>query len=536
MFAAERGRGKGDDIDAAGRAARGRAPLSRMSPPEHRPPRTASIIGAGFGGLAMAIALKKEGLDDFVIHEKSHAVGGTWRDNVYPGCACDVPSHMYSFSFAPNPDWSATYSPQPEIRAYVERLVDEHDLRRHIRFGSEVVTARFDEATGLWTLTDGAGHTERSRFLVPAMGPLARWHFPDIEGIDRFEGQKIHSAAWDPGFDPRAKRIAAIGTGASAIQFVPELQKHAAKLHVFQRTPPWVIPRDERRYLAIEKRLFRHVPALRELHRQAIYWSLEAKSYGFHRDPRVLRLAERLAIRNIERGIADPALRAKVTPSYTMGCKRVLMSNTYYPALAQPNVELVTGGIEKITERAIVGRDGVAREVDAIVFGTGFDVHEYVGELSCIGRDGRDLRASWAKDGAEAFHGITVSGFPNLFLLVGPNTGLGHNSILFMIECQVRYAMAAIRTLLQRDLLWIDVQPEIQKMHNDALQARLCETVWQTGGCRSWYQNAAGKNTTLYPGFTFEYRRDTARFSPSDYDRRRRVTATPSTRTGEART
>ena len=358
------------------------------------------------------------------------------------------------------------------------------------------------------------------------MGPLSRWHFPDIEGLERFLGPKIHSAGWDASFDPRGKRIAAIGTGASAIQFVPELQKDAQKLHVFQRTPPWVIPRIERRYHALEKQLFRSVPGLRFLHRQAIYWSLEAKSYGFHRDPRLLRLAERTAIRNIEKGIADPALRAKVTPSYTMGCKRVLMSNTYYPALAQPNVELVTGGIERITERAVVGKDGITREVDAIVFGTGFDVHEYVGELTCIGRDGQDLRALWAQTGAEALHGITVSGFPNLFLLVGPNTGLGHNSILFMIECQVRYAMEAIRHVLQQDLLWIDVQPEVQTMHNDALQARLAQTVWQTGGCRSWYQNAAGKNTTLYPGFTFEYRRDTAHFTPSDYDRGRRPAPT----------
>lgn len=344
-------------------------------------PLVAAIIGTGFGGLAMAVALKKEGIHDFVLFEKSSEVGGTWRDNHYPGCACDVPSHMYSYSFAPNPGWSSTFSPQGEIRAYIERVVDQYDLRRHIRFEREITSARFDESTGIWTLADRAGRSERARFAVAAMGPLARWRFPDLPGLERFAGKKFHSAGWDPSFDPRGQRIAAIGTGASAIQFIPELQKTAEKLHVFQRTAPWVMPRQERAYTALEKTLFEKVPALQFLHRQFIYWTLEARSIGFHRDPRILKWAERLAIRNIEKAIDDPELRRKVTPTYVMGCKRILMSNTYYPALAQPNVEVVTEGIERITERGVVTKDGVLREVDALVFGTGFDVHEYIGEL-----------------------------------------------------------------------------------------------------------------------------------------------------------
>lgn len=475
----------------------------------------AAIIGTGFGGLCMAIALKRAGIHDIVLFEKASALGGTWRDNHYPGCACDVPSHMYSFSFEPNPRWSETYAPHDEIRAYMERCADRHDVRRHIRFDTEVIEAAFDEAAGLWTVSTAGGERVRARIVVSAMGPLSRWSFPKIEGLSRFRGRMFHSAAWDHSFDLRGKRVASVGTGASAIQFIPAIAGDVAKLHVFQRTPAWVLPRVERPYRAWEKQLFEAIPLARELHRQQIYWKLEARAVGFMYAPSILRLAQRIALRHMHAAVKDPTLRRKLTPDYMMGCKRILMSNTYYPALARPHVEVVTDGIREITEAGIVAGDGVEREVDAIVFGTGFDVHDYLGKVRVTGRGGRDLAATWAR-GAEAYLGTTISGFPNLFTLVGPNTGLGHNSILYMIEAQVRYVMEYVRAMRAGGVAFYDVLPEAQRAYNDEIQRRLARTVWSSG-CRSWYLDANGRNTAIWPGFTFTFRLATRRFDASKY-------------------
>ncbi|GMV17807.1 MAG: 4-hydroxyacetophenone monooxygenase [Polyangiaceae bacterium] len=476
----------------------------------------AIIVGSGFAGLGMAIALRRAGIRDFVVLEKAAELGGTWRDNTYPGCACDVPSHVYSFSFAPNPRWSETYATQAEIRRYMEQVADQFDVRRHIRFRTEAEAAELDVASGRWTLTTADGEKLRARILVAGLGPLARFSLPDIPGLGSFRGKKFHSAAWDLCFEPEGKRIASIGTGASAIQFVPELAKSAAALHVFQRTPAWVLPRLERPYGEWEKQLFTSVPAARFLHRQAIFWRLELSSLPFAREPRLMRVAERWAIRHMEKSIRDPELRKKLTPSYRMGCKRILMSNTYYPALGQPNVEVVTSGVREITEDAIVDGDGVARPVDAIVFGTGFDVHDYLGKLRVTTSEGRDLGALWTEHGAQAHLGTTVAGFPNLFLLVGPNTGLGHNSIIFMIESQIALIMRCVKELRAAPDCTLEVREQAQLAYNEKIQRRLSRSVWQSG-CRSWYLDGHGRNTTLWPGFCAEFRLATARFERGDY-------------------
>jgi cation diffusion facilitator CzcD-associated flavoprotein CzcO len=476
----------------------------------------AVIIGSGFAGLCMAITLKRAGIDDFIVLEKAGDIGGTWRDNVYPGCACDVPSHVYSFSFEPNPRWSSTYASQPEIRQYIEHCADKYDIRRHVRLRTEATSAELDERAGEWSVGTASGERFTARVVVGGLGPISRYTLPAIPGLARFEGQTLHSAGWDPSFDPRGKRIASIGTGASAIQFVPELAKHADRLHLFQRTPAWVLPRRERAYTELEKALFARVPGLGSLHRRALFWSLEAKGFGFVNDPRLLAWAERFAVANLYASVKDPALRAKLRPSYRMGCKRILMSNTYYPALARPNVEVVTGGIREVTPAGIVGNDGVERPVDAIVFGTGFDVHDYLGTLRCRGRGGRDLGALWASLGAQAYLGTCIAGFPNFFTIVGPNTGLGHNSIIYMIESQVAHVMRCIEALRAAPGASIEVREHVQRAYNESIQRRLAETVWSTG-CKSWYLDAHGRNTTLWPGYCFQFRRATRRFDLADY-------------------
>jgi len=476
----------------------------------------AVIIGSGFAGLGMAIALERAGIRDYVVLEKAGSLGGTWRDNVYPGCACDVPSHVYSYSFEPNPSWSETYATQAEIRRYMEHCADKYGVRPRIRFNTTAAAAEFDETTGRWTVTTSSGEKLRTRIVVAGLGPLARFTLPKLPGLDRFQGKKFHSAAWDQSFDPEGKRIASIGTGASAIQFVPELAKSAAKLHVFQRTPAWVLPRHERHYSEVEKWTFAHVPGARFLHRQSIFWKIESRSFAFVNRPRLLRLAERMALRHLRKAVRDPELRKKLTPSYRMGCKRILMSNTYYPALAQPNVEVVTDGIREVTEHAIIGNDGVERPVDAIVFGTGFDVHDYLGKLKVTGLGGRDLGSLWAKEGAQAHLGTTVAGFPNLFVLVGPNTGLGHNSIIFMIESQLALVLQCVKKLQKAPDSYLEVKEDVQRAFNERIQERLRDTVWMSG-CQSWYVDSHGRNTTIWPGFCVEFRAATARFDPKDY-------------------
>lgn len=473
-----------------------------------------AIIGAGFSGLGMAIRLRAAGHDDFVVLERHEDVGGTWWANTYPGCACDVPSHLYSFSFAPNPDWTETYSAQPEIRAYLHRLAERHDLHRSIRLGTTVTGAAWDDAAGRWMLATSGG-TLRARVLVAGAGPLAEPRIPDLPGLDRFTGAVFHSARWDHDHDLTGGRVAAVGTGASAIQFVPAIQPQVARLHVFQRTPPWVVPHTARRIGARERALYRRVPALQRATRAGIYGSRELLVLGFVKQPRAMKLVERVARRHMRAQIDDSELMARVTPDYTIGCKRILPSNRWYPALGSPNVELVTDPIAEVRERAIVTRDGTERTVDAIIFGTGFQAADPPLGRWVRGRDGRRLADAWA--GSPRAHlGSMVAGFPNLFLLLGPNTGLGHSSMVYMIESQLDRVMAALRAMRERGAATVEVLPEVQGAYNRELDAKLSRTVWNTG-CASWYLDDTGRNPTLWPDWTWRFRRRARAFDPADH-------------------
>jgi cation diffusion facilitator CzcD-associated flavoprotein CzcO len=463
-----------------------------------------AIIGAGFAGLGMAIQLEQRGIHSYTLFEGASRVGGTWRDNTYPGCACDVPSHLYSFSFERNPDWSHNYSPQPEILAYLERCTDKYGVRSHIRFDTWITKARWDDEAKVWCLESSAGERFVADVLVAGTGPLRTPSIPEIPGLDTFPGEVMHSARWSHDYDFAGKRVASVGTGASAIQFVPELAKEVDRLHLFQRTPAWVMPRIDGAFPEAWKARFRKYPALTFGFRNFIYWAAEGLGTGFFVDTRVNRWRERIATKHMASVITDPALREKLTPDYVMGCKRVLFSNDYYPALARDNVEVISSGVERVEGSAVVATDGTRREVDAIVFGTGFAVTEFLAPLEVKGRGGLDLNEAW-RDGAEAYYGMTVSGFPNAFILVGPNTGLGHNSIVFMIEAQVHYVIQCIERLRARELASIEVRPAAQRQFNQRIQERLQDVVWNTGGCVSWYLDENGKNVTLWPGYTTEY-------------------------------
>lgn len=473
------------------------------------------ILGTGFSGLGMGIALKKAGMDDFLVLEKAHEVGGTWRENTYPGAACDVPSHLYCYSFEPKADWSRIFSPQQEILDYLRGCADKYDVRRHIRFGMEVVSATYDERGAFWEVRTRDEKVVRGNVLVCGKGALHVPSFPDIPGIERFEGPKFHSAEWDESVDLTGKRVAVIGSGASAIQIVPAIAGKVAELHYYQRTPPWVLPRGDRAYSAREKARFASSPLAAFAHRQRIYWTLEPRVLGFVVAPQVMPIAARMGHENIARHIADPVLRKKVTPTFTMGCKRTLLSDDYYPALARKNVEVITDRIAEARPNAIVTADGRVREVDVIVYCTGFRVTDVLAGLDVYGVGGRSLADDW-KTGASAYLGINTAGYPNLFFLMGPNTGLGHNSMVYMIESQIHYTMEAIKAMDRAGKRSVDVKPEAQRRFDARVQSRLGKTVWASG-CQSWYLDETGRNSTTWPGFTFEYRARTLRFPARDY-------------------
>jgi cation diffusion facilitator CzcD-associated flavoprotein CzcO len=470
----------------------------------------AAILGSGFSGLGAAIALKRRGIDDLVLLERAASLGGTWRDNTYPGCACDVPAHLYSFSFAPKADWSRTYAPQAEIRAYLEDVADRFDVRRHVLFEREVEEARWDEPSARWRLRTRGGERFTARVLVLGIGALSNPADPSLPGLERFRGPRFHSARWDHAVDLRGKRVAVVGTGASAIQFIPRLQPRVERLWVLQRTPPWIRPRRDRAFREWQKWLFRRVPPARWLYRQAIYWRLEGRVLAFVDRPVLMRVVEWEARRHLAKSIRDPALRERLTPRYRAGCKRILLSDDYYPALAQPNVEVVAERVVEVGERTIRLESGRTLEVDAIVYGTGFRVHDYLGDLRVVGRDGVDLGARWKADRAEAYLGTMVAGFPNLFMMTGPNTGLGHSSMIVMIEAQARWTARAVRLLRDRDVGAVEVRPEAQAAYNAPLRREADHAVWASG-CRSWYLDPRGRNTTLWPGFTATFRARTAR-------------------------
>ena len=461
------------------------------------------IIGTGFAGLGMAIRLQQAGRSDFLILERAAEVGGTWRDNAYPGAACDVESFLYSFSFEPNPDWSHMFARQGEIWAYMRGVAEKYALRPRIRFGAGVAEARFDEATQRWDVLAEDGRRFRARVLVTGCGGLSRPKKPEIEGLDSFTGTLFHSARWKHD-DFGGKRVAVIGTGASAIQIVPAIAPEVARLFVYQRTAPWIMPRPDRPISPREKRMYRAAPGLQRLTRNAIFWRRELYGIGMIKDTRIMALGERIAKKHLARGIADLALREKLTPNYQMGCKRILLSNDYYPALCRENVELCTEGIERIVPEGIRGKDGQTRAVDAIVLATGFEAAEQLAPFDIFGRDDKRLDDLWI-EGSEAYRGTTVAGFPNLFMIVGPNTGLGHGSMIYMIEAQIAYILSALEKMRERGVHAAEVRLDVQQRYNDEIQGRLAKTVWATGGCQSWYRTRTGKNTTLWPGFMWQF-------------------------------
>jgi len=472
------------------------------------------IVGTGFSGLGMAIQLRKEGRDDFVILEKAHDVGGTWRDNSYPGCACDIPSHMYSFSFEQNPDWSRAYSPQPEIWRYMREVADKHDLRRFVRFGQEMTGARWDVEENRWHVATRGGDEFVAGALVAGVGALHLPQIPELPGIEKFAGPAFHSARWRHDVDLKGKKVAVIGTGASAVQFVPKLAPEVGELTLFQRTPPWIMPKADHEMSGRTRALFKAFPPAQRAYRNVLYWLLEARAIGFNGQSWLMKVGQRLAKRNIDRAITDPALRRKVTPDYTMGCKRVLISNDYYPALARDNVEVVTDGVREVRERSVVDAAGVEHEADVIVYGTGFHVTDAFDDLEIVGREGRNLGKEWATEGMRTHLGITVAGFPNLFFLLGPNTGLGHNSVVFMIEAQISYVAEALRLARGRA---IEPKPEVQERFNGDIQRKLAKGIWTRGGCKSWYLDAKGVNRTIWPGFTWRYWLDTRKVRREDF-------------------
>lgn len=485
-----------------------------------------AIVGAGFGGIAAAIRLKQRGYDDFVVFERSTEVGGTWRDNTYPGCACDVPSHMYSLSFALNPDWTRSFSTQQEIWTYLRRCVAEHNLQPHLRLGHDVRGAAWDEADAHWHIETSRGPW-RAELLVLAPGPLSEPAIPDLPGLATFSGEMFHSARWNHDHDLTGRRVAVIGTGASAVQFVPRIAPVVGQLYVFQRTAAWVMPRLDRPITRFERRLFRMFPPAQRMARAGVYWGRELLATAFLRPP-LMRVGQAVARRHLHRSVKDPALRAALTPTYTMGCKRVLLSNDFYPTFNRHNVELVTEGIAEVRPTEIVTRDGARRPVDTIIFGTGFHVTDMPMTHAVRGRDGRSLAEAW-RGSMYAYRGCTVAGFPNLFMLLGPNTGLGHNSVVFMIEAQIHYLLGMLRHLDRSRAVAVEPTEHAQAAYVAALDRRMAKTVWLRGGCRSWYLDASGRNSTLWPGYSWSYWLRTRRFDPAAY---RTVAARPAVGVG----
>jgi cation diffusion facilitator CzcD-associated flavoprotein CzcO len=474
------------------------------------------IVGSGFAGICMAIKLKEAGYHDFVVLEKAAELGGTWRDNTYPGCACDVPSPMYSYSFELNPDWSRMFAPQQEIQDYLRFCAAKYGVTPHIRYGKNVTTLEYDDDRRAWSVTTEDGETLRTNAVVSAVGALHIPKFPEIPGRESFVGPSFHSAAWDHSADLTGKRVAVVGTGASAAQFVPQVAPAAAHVTVFQRTPPWLLPKPDLAVPPRARRLLRLPGAARAL-RHGIYCALETRALGFAVHPSLMKPQERLALRHLESQVPDPELRRALTPDYVIGCKRVIISSDYYPALTRDDVSLVTDGIAEIRERSIVDTSGAEHEADVIVYGTGFKVVDALSEKRIVGRDGLKIQDAW-QDGVEAYYGIATSGFPNLFFLLGPNTGLGHNSVVFMIESQVRYVVECLRLLSRTRARALDVRPEAHREFNRRLRARLDPLVWNAGGCRSWYLDEHGVNRTIWPGFSFEYWARTRRVDSRAYE------------------
>ena len=474
-----------------------------------------AIVGAGFGGIGTAISLRRAGVEDITVLERGERVGGVWSHNTYPGAACDVPSHLYSYSFARNPGWGRRFALQPEIQAYVEDVARKHGVLDRVRLGTEVTSAEWDAGTARWRVQTSNGTVEAD-VLVCACGQLTRAAIPDLPGLDRFAGPAFHSSDWRHDVDLRGLRVGAMGSGASAIQFVPAIQPLVGSLTVLQRTPPWILPKPDRAYRPFDNAMFQRLP-LAQLAGRFSFWALlEAGIAGFIGHEQAMRPLAAIARSHLRRQVRDPELRRKLTPTYKMGCKRVLLSSNWYPALAQPNVEVVTDGVSEVTETGIVLRDGRTVELDALIFGTGFRTREFVAPMRIAGRAGRTLEDAWSEV-PHAWHGLAVPDFPNMFLIYGPNTFGGSGSAIYMIESQMRHVVQAVGALRRNGARTIEVRAGAHAAFMAELHERQRRTVWATGGCSSWYVDEAGRDPTNWPGYTLEYRRRTARVSPDVY-------------------
>ena len=475
-----------------------------------------AIIGAGFAGIGAAIKLKKEGIESFTIFERADEIGGTWRDNTYPGAACDVQSHVYSLSFAQTADWDRRYATSSEIQAYLLDVVEKWNLREHMRLGTEVTEARFSEESGTWSLTAADGESFTARVVLSGTGGLVDPSYPDIEGMESFEGDMFHTAVWDHDVDLEDKRVAVIGTGASAVQVVPSIAPIVAKLSVFQRTPAWVVPKFDKVYSRTAKRIMQRIPWLLRVSRFFKYWLSEILGPLVFLNSRILSaIGTQLSMWNLRRQVADPDLRSKLTPAFQFGCKRVLVSDDYWASFERDNVELVTDSVEAITPEGVKSGDGQVRPFDAIVLATGFLLGLAASRFPVFGRNGRTLEDAWAQ-GAVAYKGMTVAGFPNWFILMGPNTGPGHTSVLVFTEAQISHAVQAIKRIKADGIRYIDVRPQVQDRYNEGIQKRMKHMVWSS--CSSWYISDDGSNHALYPGFAAEYVLRTRNFQSRDYD------------------
>jgi cation diffusion facilitator CzcD-associated flavoprotein CzcO len=483
-----------------------------------RPDVQIGIVGAGFAGIVAALRLQHSGRDDFVIFERAASPGGTWRDNTYPGCACDVPSNLYSISFAPKPDWSRGYGSQAEILEYLRGVIREHGLESRIQYERDIVLFEFSEQTGLWTLTDRAGRATTMRQVIAATGPFSHPKLPQIPGLETFQGVKLHSARWDASVDLRGQRVAVIGTGASAIQIVPEIAPVVSSLTVFQRSAAWISDRMDAPTPAAKHALYRRQPWRQRLERWVLYRLMEFRGKLFTGSKVVQGYFRNLSLKKLEREVRDPQLRAKLTPTYEFGCKRILSSDDYLPTYNRANVTLETAAITEITATGIRTSSGAHHDVDVIVFATGFDIAEITTDVRIIGRGGRELYAQWREGGLEAYKGASVSGYPNLNFILGPNTGLGHSSMIGIMEAQMNYITEYTKLLENSgDGAYLDLKPDVQRQYNARLQRLFNGTVW-TSGCQSWYMNSRGRITTLYPRLVDDFRIKTRRVNSSEYE------------------
>ncbi|WP_067720167.1 flavin-containing monooxygenase [Nocardia yamanashiensis] len=475
------------------------------------------IVGSGFSGLGLAIRLSQQGRDDFLVLERGNDVGGTWRDNTYPGAACDVPSQLYSYSFALNPEWSRSFSKQPEIQRYIQGVADKYGVRDKHIFDCEMTGAQWNDAAARWEIQTSQGPFTAD-IVVSAIGALCEPNLPDIKGINDFQGEIFHSARWNHDSQLDGKRVAVIGTGASAIQIVPAIAGKVAHLDVYQRTAPWLLPRMDRPYLAPERFAFKHIPGVQALSRAAIYAARETQVVGLAKFPPAMRIFETIARAKIFAEVRDPELRKKVTPDFRIGCKRMLISNEYYPALGRDNVELVTDGIQEIKAGSIVTKDGTEREIDAIIVATGFHVTDSPAYDTVSGKDGRTLAEVFDAIGQQGYKGSAIHNYPNLFFMLGPNVGLGHTSMVYMIESQINYIADAVAQFDKLKLRTVEVRKDVQDEYNAELQRKLEGAVWSTGGCASWYLDKHGNNTTLWPDFTFRFRSLLEKFDVAAYE------------------